>query len=75
MAAKRWKIAGLVFLVLTLTAIVWISFGAINWQSRVTFDGLLTLIGGIAAFLAVMIQVEEQRSARASRNRRAERAP
>jgi hypothetical protein len=61
---RMWKLIALTVLLLGIAAIIRLYWGGFVWKSALSNDTIVVLFLGVIAFLAVMIQIEEDRNRR-----------
>lgn len=71
---RFWKIVALTALSLGFFGILRLYWGAAHWKNELPLEGLIALYAGVIAFVAVMIQLEEERNARVAEHERQRRA-
>jgi hypothetical protein len=69
-----WKIVALLAALFVAFQLFELWRGGLKWKGGLSADGLVTLLGGLLAFLAIMIQLEAERNARTHERQRQKRA-
>jgi hypothetical protein len=67
---RFWQIIALVILIAGLLGIVQVSRGDVHWKNEVGIEGLIALFAAVIAFVALMIQLEEERNAKTEERER-----
>lgn len=71
---RFWKIVALTVLIMGFLGILRLYWGAVHWKNELPLEGLIALYAGVIAFVAIMIQLEEERNAHVAEQERQRRA-
>lgn len=71
---RFWQIIALIVLIAGLAGIIRLYRGEVHWKNEPPLEGIIALYAGVIAFVAVMIQLEEERNARFAEQDRQRRA-